>query len=174
MNRSYVTLGVAALVLIAGIIWVLSGKDAIFDAEKEVVSQRAQLDACLWRQAALTTDLIAVVKKHSPKADSGALENARKRLLAAKDAPEKAKAAVLFSDSLSKFLTQNAVTRELFEDADFISIREDFSKNSDALVNAVKCYNWAVKNFNGTIGDIPASLFATGMGYTPQKSFDTP
>lgn len=176
MKGFLIGIGIAAVVVLIGVGWVISARNSLIAADEEVSGQWAQIDTQLQRRVDLIPNLVAAVKgyaAHEEKIFTGIAE-ARSRLLAAKGPEAKAAASAEVTGALGRLLAVAENYPQLKANENFVRLQDELAGTENRIAVARGRYNQAVKAYNRAIRQFPGSLFAPGLGLEKRGYFDPP
>ncbi len=181
IKKSYIILGVVALLLIVVVSTCVSTRNGIISKDQTVQEKWANVETQYQRRLDLIPNLVNAVKGYAAH-ESATLEsvtNARVGLKKAYDEAEDSKGASVAQQSAaqSQLYEQarvyiNAVHEaypDLKANTNFLDLQAQLEGTENRIATARTDYNKAVREYNTKILKFPGSLFA--WGYEEKESF---
>lgn len=170
MEPIYVVFG---LVVVLGLGFVVIYNGLV--AKRQNCNQAfADIDVQLKQRQNLIPNLVETVKGYAAH-ESETLEaviKARNSAVSATAPGDMASAEIGLAGALGRIFALAENYPDLKADQNFQELQRELSRIEGILSAARRFYNSAVADYNTAIEQIPASLFATAMGFHARESFD--
>jgi LemA protein len=167
-------IGLATMVLVfstsgCGYNTMVGMKEAVDSAWAQVLNQ-------LQRRNDLIPNLVEVTKGYAAheKGIFEAVANARAKLLAAGTREGQIDAANEVSGALGRLLAIAEQYPQLKADAQFARLSDELAGTENRIAVERKRFNDAVQEFNTYVKRLPQALYASWIGFAPEKYFEVP
>jgi LemA protein len=152
------------------------GYNQMVTMKEQVDSAWAQVQNQLQRRNDLIPNLVEVTKGYAAheKEIFESVANARSRLIGAGSRDEQIEAANQLTGALGRLLAIAEQYPQLKADQQFARLSDELAGTENRIAVERKRYNDTVQAFNTYIKQLPRSLYAGWMGFTPQKYFEVP
>jgi LemA protein len=134
----------------------------------------ADIDVQLKQRQDLVPNLVETVKGYASHESSTleAVTAARNAAVAAPSIDDKVKAENQLSGALRQLFAVAEAYPDLKANAGFLQLQSELSDIENKLAAARRFFNNAVSEFNASIQQFPAVLFAAALGFQPRAFFD--
>ena len=170
MEPLYVILGIIAVLAI-----ILIGIYNNLVAKRQVCNQAfADVDVQLKQRHNLIPNLVETVKGYASH-ERETLDDvikARQAAVSADGVQDTAQAEGILTASLGKLFALAEAYPDLKANENFKELQEELSRIEDKLAAARRFFNSAVAEFNTSLQQFPAALFARSFGFTERDFFD--
>jgi LemA protein len=169
------TVGRLAL-LMGAVLFTGCGYNRLVGMRENVDAAWAQVENQLQRRNDLIPNLVEVTKGYAAheKEIFEAVANARSRLIGAGSRDEKIDAANQLEGALGRLLVIAERYPDLKADAQFAKLSDELAGTENRIAVERMRFNDAVRAYNTTQKEFPASLWAGWLGFTPGKYFEAP
>ena len=170
----YVAIGVAAVVVLALIIWAISAYNKIVSLRVQCDDGFSTIDVFLKKRFDLLPNLVETVKGYA-KHESGTLEaviKARNIAISAKTTDEKINAENALSGTLKSLFKLKEAYPELKANQNFIDLQNQLRNIEDEIASARRYYNAVVREFNTRLEIFPSNIVARRIRLEKQKYFE--
>ena len=152
------------------------GYNAIVSMREATASAWAQVQNQLQRRNDLIPNLVEVTKGYAAheKEVFEAVANARSRLLAAGTRDEQIEAANQMTGALGRLLALSERYPDLKANQQFAKLSDELAGTENRIAVERMRYNDAVRQYNTFIKGLPQVVYASTLGFTPQKYFEAP
>jgi LemA protein len=136
----------------------------------------AQVENQLQRRSDLIPNLVEVTKGYAAheKEIFEAVANARARLLAAGTRDEKIDAATAVQSALGRLLAIAERYPDLKANTQFAKLSDELAGTENRIAVERQRFNDAVRAYNTAQKRFPTLLWASWLGFTPEKYFEAP
>jgi LemA protein len=163
--------GGAALLLLLYLVWTYNH---LITLRNRVRNGWSQIDVQLRRRHELIPNLVESVKGYMAH-ESGIIDTiarARQQAIAAGGNIEaRASAEATLDRSLRSFIVQAEAIPQLRASENMMALQEELTSSENRIAFARQYYNDSVMQYNTAITTVPANLFATPLGFTPEVLF---
>ena len=172
-------LGVVAiviiLILLIGFGMYFSVKNTLVQKNEAVKSTWSQVDVVLQRRADLIPNLVQTVKGITKQEQTvfGEIAQARSQLLSAGSPQDKIAANQRLDGALGRLLALSENYPELRSNENFLRLQDELAGTENRIAVERKRYNDTLQGYNTYVQQFPASLFAAGMGFSPNNAYFT-
>ena len=134
----------------------------------------ADIDVQLQQRHDLIPNLVETVKGYATheKSTLEAVTNARADAAGAGSVEDKVKAENVLSGALRQLFAVAEAYPDLKANANFLRLQDELADIENKLAAARRFFNSAVAEFNASIQQFPAVLFAAPMGFKERTFFD--
>ena len=134
----------------------------------------ADIDVQLKQRQDLVPNLVETVKGYASHESSTleAVTAARNAAAAAPTVDDKVKAENQLSGALRQLFAVSEAYPDLKANTGFLQLQSELSDIENKLAAARRFFNNAVSEFNASIQQFPAVLFAATLGFQPRSFFD--
>ena len=160
---------VVAVLVIGGIV----GYNSLVSKQTDVEEYASNIDAQLQRRADLIPNLVKTVKSYAEHETEvfEAVNEAREKLVGAKNMEEKAEANEEVSVALTKLVAIAENYPELKSDKVYVDLMDELAGTENRISYAREKYNSAVGSYNKAIKKFPGALFASLFGFEKAEMF---
>lgn len=166
-----IPVGIAVLVLIGLVVWMLVARGRIQKLDQQVDEAWHDIAAQLKRRADLVPSVIAAVQGHGSQAPSSAQPNtervfalvdtARGETLAARTPSEASVAENHFQGALRGLFGLAQTYPQLHSSPEFVQLQADLVQTEDKLQSARRRYNGSVRELSAAAKKFPGSVVAS-------------
>ncbi|MGD9762916.1 MAG: LemA family protein [Candidatus Binatia bacterium] len=164
--------------LCAGLALLLAGcgYNTMVQMKETVDSAWAQVENQLQRRNDLIPNLVEVTKGYASheRAVFEAVANARSRLLSAGTRDEQIDAANQLTGALGRLLAIAERYPDLKANQQFARLSDELAGTENRIAVERKRYNDAVQLYNTYVKQLPRALYASWMGFEPERYFEVP
>jgi LemA protein len=152
------------------------GYNQMVTMKETVDSAWAQVQNQLQRRNDLIPNLVEVTKGYAAheKEIFEAVANARSRLIAAGTRDEQIDAANQVTGALGRLLAIAEQYPQLKANEQFARLSDELAGTENRIAVERKRYNDAVQAYNTYVKQMPRALYASWLGFGPQKYFEVP
>jgi LemA protein len=163
---------IVALLLIAGLIYVLV-RNSLVSLNQRVGESWSGIDVQLKRRHDLVPNLVETVKGYASHESSTfeKVTQARAAAMQASGPAESGQAEGQLTAALGGLRVVAEQYPELRATENFQQLQRQLSELEDEIQASRRIYNSNVQAFNTRIQQVPASMIANQMGYTPKEYF---
>jgi len=150
-------------------------KNTLVQKNEAVKSTWSQVDVVLQRRADLIPNLVETVKgiTKQEQAVFGEIAQARSQLLSAGSPQDKIAANQRIDGALGRLLALSENYPQLKSNENFLRLQDELAGTENRIAVERKRYNDTLRDYNTYVQQFPASLFASGMGFTPNNAYFT-
>jgi LemA protein len=163
---------IAAVVLVAGMVWVYNSLVAM---KRLTENAWSDVDVYLQRRSQLVPNLVETVKG-AAAFEANTLErvvNARSNAVQMHEPTrEKALAEADLSSGVSRMIMVAEEYPELKANNSFLSLQDELSETERLVASARQYYNACVRDYNTMIDSFPHALVAKSVGMKPKDFFE--
>lgn len=170
----WVLVGVAVVVVLAIIIWIIAGYNALIRLRNNNEEAFSTMDVFMKKRYDLVPNLVNTVKGYA-KHESETLENviqARNLANGATSTEEKLKAEKDFSSALSRLLVVAENYPELKANTNFLDLQTQLKTLEIEIANSRKYYNGNVKIYNNKVQMFPSNIIAKMFRFKKAAMFE--
>lgn len=170
----WVLVGVAVVVVLAIIIWIIAGYNALIRLRNNNEEAFSTMDVFMKKRYDLVPNLVNTVKGYA-KHESETLENvihARNLANGATSTEEKLKAEKDFSSALSRLLVVAENYPELKANTNFLDLQTQLKTLEIEIANSRKYYNGNVKIYNNKVQMFPSNIIAKMFRFKKATMFE--
>ncbi len=174
MKKTWITIGIIAVVLIAVIGLFASSYNGMVAAQTEVENAFANIDSQLQRRADLIPNLIETVKGAMAH-EQGIIDSvtqAREKYVGAGSANEKIEAAGELDSALSRLMVVVENYPDIKTNQNFTALQDELAGTENRIAVARKDYNDTVSEYNKKIKSFPRNLLAGMFGFEQMSYFE--
>jgi LemA protein len=167
---AWVVIGVIALVAI----WFMMTYNGLVAMRQRVNQAFADIDVQLKQRHDLIPNLVETVKGYAAH-ERGTLEaviQARNQAIAAPGVDQKVQAENMLSGALRQLFALSENYPNLKANTNFQQLQSDLSDIENKLAASRRFFNNAVQEYNTSIQQMPANMFAASFGFQPHTFFD--
>ena len=170
MTPLYIGLGVVALI----IVYLILLYNGLVAKRQQCNEAFAGVDVQLKQRQNLVPNLVETVKgyaTHEQETLNNVIE-ARNAAMKASGPTDSAQAENVLSASLGKLFALAESYPDLKANTNFLQLQKELSSIEDKIAAARRFYNSAVGDFNTAVEQFPASMLASGWGFSQRDFFD--
>jgi len=170
MSTSFVVLAI----LVAAALYAVFVYNGLVALRQRVNQAFADIDVQLKQRHDLIPNLVETVKGYASH-ERGTLEavvQARNAAMAAKDPEQVAAAENILTGALRQLFALAEAYPDLKANANFQQLQDELSDIENKIAAARRFFNNAVQEYNTSIEQFPASLFAGALGFHHHEFFD--
>ncbi|WP_394237625.1 LemA family protein [Niallia oryzisoli] len=173
MKKSYLGIGIIALVIIMIGVMLVPSYNGFVNLEENVDQSYAQIENQLQRRLDLIPNLVNTVKGYAAHEEDVLTEisDARARLAGAKSPEEEATANTEITSALSRLLVVVENYPDLKADQQFIQLMDELSGTENRISVARKDYNDQVAEYNKKVKNFPGMIVANITGFDEKEYF---
>ena len=176
--------GVIALIVVVVIVGLIalavfgsyvSTRNTLVTKNEAVKSAWSQVDIVLQRRADLIPNLVETVKGYAQQEQTvfGDIAKARSALLSAGPPQQKIAANGQLDSALGRLLVVVENYPQLRSNENFMRLQDELAGTENRIAVERKRYNDTLQDYNTYVQQFPASLFAAGMGFSPNNAYFT-
>jgi len=161
-------------VLVVLVLWIIMIYNGLVAMRQRVNQSFADIDVQLKQRHDLIPNLVETVKGYAGH-ERGTLEaviKARQTAVAAPSLDQKVQAENMLSGALRQLFALSESYPDLKANANFQQLQAELSDIENKLAAARRFFNNTVSEYNTSIQQFPAALFAGTFGFTPRTFFD--
>ena len=166
--------GIAIVLIIAFIIWLISTYNAFIRMRNNVDEGFSTMDVYLKKRYDLIPNLVETVKGYA-KHESETLEaviSARNMAMASKDATEQLKNENILSGTLKSLFALSENYPELKADKNFLELQTTLQTIESEIATSRKYYNGVVKAYNTKREVFPSNLISKWFKFEKRPLFE--
>src|SRR5512142_1252850 len=169
-TTGWIVLGLAVVV----VIWAISIYNSLVAMRQRTNQAFADIDVQLKQRHDLIPNLIETVKGYAAheRGTLDAVVQARNAAIAAPGVEQKVAAENVLSGALRQLFALSENYPNLKANANFQQLQSDLTDIENKLAAARRFFNNTVSEYNASIQQFPAALFAGLFGFTPSTFFD--
>src|ERR1700678_2165900 len=170
---STTTLIVLAVIIVL-VVWVISIFNGLVSMRQRVNQAFADVDVQLRQRHDLIPNLVETVKGYAAH-ERGTLDEvvkARNAAVAAQGPAQQAAAENMLSGALRQLFALSEAYPDLKANANFQQLQSELSDLENKIAASRRFFNNAVQEYNTSIQQMPAALFAGMFGFTRKDFFD--
>ncbi|ALK07852.1 LemA family protein [Blastochloris viridis] len=163
-------------VIVAAALWAVVVYNRLVALRQAVNNAEGDIDVQLRQRFDLVPQLVETVKGYAQH-ESGVLERiteARTAVAAADTPAAKMAAEAGLSRALGGLIAVAEAYPDLKASANFQTLQTQLMDIEDKIAAARRFLNNSVSEYNASIAQIPAVLFATRLGFAPAQFYDLP
>jgi len=183
MKKSYVILGIVALVIIISYSWIKGSYNSMVTLEEGVTEKWSQVENVYQRRADLIPNLVNVVKgyaAHEKSTLEGVIEARAKATsvninadnLNAESLKQFQSAQSGLSSALSKLMVVVERYPDLKANENFRDLQAQLEGTENRIATERMRFNEATKNYNTVIRKFPKNIFAGMFGFEKKAYFE--
>jgi len=183
MKKSYVILGIVALVIILSYSWIKGSYNSMVTLEEGVTEKWSQVENVYQRRADLIPNLVNVVKgyaAHEKSTLEGVIEARAKATsvninadnLNAESLKQFQSAQSGLSSALSKLMVVVERYPDLKANENFRDLQAQLEGTENRIATERMRFNEATKNYNTVIRKFPKNIFAGMFGFEKKAYFE--
>ncbi|WP_404328736.1 LemA family protein [Mesobacillus maritimus] len=174
MKKSYLGLGIIAVILIGLLLMFVPSYNNFVGLEENVDKSYAQIENQLQRRLDLIPNLVNTVKGYAEHEEEvlTAIADARARLAGAESPEEEATANSELSGALSRLLVLVENYPDLKADQQFTQLMDELAGTENRISVARKDYNDQVSEYNRRVKSFPGVLVANITGFDEKEYFE--
>ncbi|MGM0903723.1 MAG: LemA family protein [Bacillota bacterium] len=174
MKKSYLGLGIIAVILIGLSLMFVPSYNNFVGLEENVDKSYAQIENQLQRRLDLIPNLVNTVKGYAEHEEEvlTAIADARARLAGAESPEEEATANSELSGALSRLLVVVENYPDLKADQQFTQLMDELAGTENRISVARKDYNDQVSEYNRRVKSFPGVLVANITGFDEKEYFE--
>jgi len=163
-----------AMVLILAVGLAGCGYNDMVTLREDIDSAWGQVDKELQRRSDLVPNLMSVTRGYATHEQQvfQAVADARARLLASESRTDRIDAATAMSSALGRLLALAESYPTLKADAQFQRLLKELADIEDRIAVERTRYNDAVRAYNSFVQGFPRMIYASALGFTPQRYFE--
>ena len=165
---------VVIAVIAAFILWIITIYNRLVTLRQRTNQAFADVDVQLKQRHDLIPNLVETVKGYAGH-ERGTLEavvQARNTAMAAHGPAQQAAAENMLSGALRQLFALSEAYPDLKANANFQQLQSELSDIENKLAAARRFFNNAVQEYNTSIQQFPAALFAGSLGFSERPFFD--
>lgn len=169
-TTGWIVLGVIVVV----VLWAISVYNGLVSLRQRVGQSFADIDVQLRQRHDLIPNLVETVKGYAAH-ERGTLEavvQARNAAIASQGTAGQAAAETQLSGTLRQLFALSEAYPDLKANTNFQQLQAELSDIENKLAAARRFFNNTVSEYNTSIQQFPAALFAGTFGFTPRTFFD--
>jgi LemA protein len=161
-------------VIVVAILWALSIYNRIVAMSQRVNQSFADIDVQLKQRHDLIPNLIETVKGYAQheKSTLDAVIQARNSAMTAQGPAQIAAAENQLSGALRQLFALSEAYPDLKANTNFLQLQSELSDIENKIAAARRFFNNAVQEYNTSIQQMPAALFASTFGFHQKEFFD--
>jgi LemA protein len=161
-------------VVVALLLWGISIYNGLVALRQRVSQAFADIDVQLKQRHDLVPNLVETVKGYAghERATLEAVVQARNAAIAAQGPAAQAAAENQLTSALRQLFALAEAYPDLKASANFQQLQTELADVENKLAAARRFFNNAVSEYNSSIQQLPAALFAGPFGFTPRPFFD--
>jgi LemA protein len=169
-TTGWIVLGVIVVI----VLWVVSVYNGLVAMRQRVGQAFADIDVQLKQRHDLIPNLVETVKGYAAH-ERGTLEaviQARNSAVAAQGPAQQAAAENMLSGALRQLFALSEAYPNLKANTNFQELQAELTDIENKLAASRRFFNNAVQEYNTSIQQFPAALFAGMFGFGPREFFD--
>jgi len=169
-TTGWIVLGVIVVV----VLWVITVYNGLVAMRQRVGQAFADIDVQLKQRHDLIPNLVETVKGYAAH-ERGTLEaviQARNTAVAAQGPAQQAAAENMLSGTLRQLFALSESYPDLKANANFQQLQAELTDIENKLAASRRFFNNSVQEYNTSIQQFPAALFASMFGFGPREFFD--
>jgi LemA protein len=161
-------------VIVVAVLWALSIYNRIVAMSQRVNQSFADIDVQLKQRHDLIPNLIETVKGYAQheKSTLDAVIQARNSAMTAQGPAQIAAAENQLSGALRQLFALSEAYPDLKANTNFLQLQSELSDIENKIAAARRFFNNAVQEYNTSIQQMPAALFASTFGFHQKEFFD--
>src|SRR5215471_11301792 len=173
-----ILLVILGVLLLVGVMFggkYVSVRNELATQNEAIAGAWAQVDVALQRRADLIPNLVNTVKGFATHEQQviDSVTAARAALGGARTPQEKIAANGQLDGAISRLLVISENYPNLKSNENFLRLQDELAGTENRIAVERRKYNEVVQRYNTQIQQFPASLFASGMGFTPNNAYFT-
>ena len=169
-TTGWIVLGVIVVI----VLWVITVYNGLVAMRQRVGQAFADIDVQLKQRHDLIPNLVETVKGYAAH-ERGTLEavvQARNTAMAAQGPAQQAAAENMLSGTLRQLFALSEAYPDLKANTNFQQLQAELTDIENKLAASRRFFNNAVQEYNTSIQQFPAALFAGMFGFGPREFFD--
>ena len=165
---------IVVAVIVAFVLWIITIYNRLVTLRQRVNQSFADVDVQLKQRHDLIPNLVETVKGYAGH-ERGTLEavvQARNTAMAAHGPAQQAAAENMLSSALRQLFALSEAYPDLKANQNFQQLQNELSDIENKLAAARRFFNNAVQEYNASIQQFPAALFAGSLGFGEREFFD--
>src|SRR5271166_6975354 len=161
-------------VIVVLVLWIITIYNGLVSLRQRVNQAFADIDVQLRQRHDLIPNLVETVKGYATH-ERGTLEavvQARNAAVSAQGQDAKVAAENQLSGALGKLFALAEAYPDLKANTNFQQLQSELSDIENKLAAARRFFNNTVSEYNASIQQFPAALFAASLGFSPRTFFD--
>jgi len=161
-------------VIVVIVLWVITVYNGLVAMRQRVGQAFADIDVQLKQRHDLIPNLVETVKGYAAH-ERGTLEaviQARNTAVAAQGPAQQAAAENMLSGTLRQLFALSESYPDLKANANFQQLQAELTDIENKLAASRRFFNNSVQEYNTSIQQFPAALFASMFGFGPREFFD--
>jgi len=161
-------------VIVVIVLWVITVYNGLVAMRQRVGQAFADIDVQLKQRHDLIPNLVETVKGYAAH-ERGTLEavtQARNTAMAAQGPAQQAAAENMLTGTLRQLFALSEAYPDLKANTNFQQLQAELTDIENKLAAARRFFNNAVQEYNTSIQQFPAALFASMFGFGPREFFD--
>ena len=161
-------------VIVIAVLWALSIYNRIVAMSQRVNQSFADIDVQLKQRHDLIPNLIETVKGYAQheKSTLDAVIQARNSAMTAQGPAQVAAAENQLSGALRQLFALSEAYPDLKANTNFLQLQSELSDIENKIAASRRFFNNAVQEYNTSIQQMPAALFAATFGFHQKEFFD--
>ncbi len=169
-TTGWIVLGLVVVIAL----WAMSVYNSLVSLRQRVGQSFADIDVQLKQRHDLVPNLVETVKGYAAH-ERGTLEavvQARNSAIAAQGTPGQAAAETQLTGALRQLFALSEAYPDLKANTNFQQLQAELTDIENKLAAARRFFNNTVSEYNASIQQFPAAMFAGMFGFTPRTFFD--
>jgi LemA protein len=152
------------------------GYNKMVSMREDTTAAWSQVENQLQRRNDLIPNLVETTKGYAAheKEIFESVANARAKLIGAGNRGEQIDAANQVSSALSRLLALSERYPDLKADKQFARLSDELAGTENRIATERRRYNEVVQTYNTYLKSIPAVVYASWLGFQPEKYFEAP
>jgi len=173
MKNGWVILGVAVVVVLLLIGWVVGIYNGLVGMDQSVKQSWAQVENQLQRRYDLIPNLVNTVKGYAKHEKDVFIQvtEARAKIGSAKSVNEKVAASNAMESAIARLLVVVENYPQLKASTNFLALQDELAGTENRLSVARMRYNEEVQKYNTRAKSIPTVMFVRMFGFEGEKNF---